>query len=75
MVQYGTYKDVEPFKYEFVRIHFQRPAPLPIFTEASRKIEISHWGNINVDEHFEVFNQAAGIKGEFSRIDYNMYNP
>jgi oligosaccharyltransferase complex subunit alpha (ribophorin I) len=49
--------------------------PLPIFTEASRTIEISHWGNINVEEHFEIFNEAAGIKGEFGRIDYNMYNP
>ena len=44
---------------------------MPIFTESARKIEISHWGNINVEEHFEIFNQAAGIKGEFSRVDYN----
>ena len=48
---------------------------MPVFTEATRTIEISHWGNINVEEHFEVFNEAAGIKGEFSRVDYNQYNP
>jgi len=44
---------------------------MPIFTEGSRTIEVSHWGNINVEEHFEMFNEGAGIKGEFGRIDYN----
>jgi hypothetical protein len=28
-----------------------------------------------VEEYFNIFNEAAGIKGEFSRVDYNMYNP
>jgi len=48
---------------------------MPIFTEVKRQIQISHWGNINVDEHFELFNEAAGVKGEWGRVDYNMYNP
>jgi len=48
---------------------------MPIFTEGTRTIEVSHWGNINVEEHFELFNEGAGIKGEFGRIDYNQYNP
>jgi len=48
---------------------------MPIFTTATRHIEISHWGNINVEEHYEVFNEAAGVKGEWGRVDYNQYNP
>ena len=48
---------------------------MPVFTEATRTIEISHWGNINVEEYFYIFNEASAIKGEFSRVDYNMYNP
>jgi len=52
-----------------------RSSPIPIFTEVSKTVEISHWGNILVDEHFEVFNLAAGIAGEFGRVDYNQYNP
>ena len=48
---------------------------MPVFTTATRKIEVSHWGNINIEEHFEIFNEAAAIKGEFSRVDFNSYNP
>ncbi len=28
-----------------------------------------------MEEHFYLYNEGAGIKGEFGRIDYNMYNP
>lgn len=55
-VSYGPFKDVEPLKYEFMRVHYQKNTPLPIFTESTRTIEISHWGNINIEEHFELFN-------------------
>lgn len=74
-VKYGPFTDVDPLEYSFLRVHYQKNSPLPVFTEASKTIEISHWGNINVDEHFELFNLAAGIDGEFGRVDYNMYNP
>ena len=41
-----------------------------VLTESSRTIRISHWGNIGVDEHFEVQNIGASVKGEFNRVDY-----
>ena len=46
------------------------PYPLPTFTEAKRDIFVSHWGSIAVDEYFNMFNGAAGIDGQFSRVDY-----
>ena len=70
-IKYGPYKDVQALSYEFMRIHFKNDAPMPIFKEASRTIEVSHWGNIEAREYFEIFNEAAAIKGEFSRIDFN----
>jgi len=48
---------------------------MAILTEATRTIEVSHWGNINVEDHFELFNEGAGVKGEWGRVDFNMYNP
>lgn len=72
---YGPYTDIAPLSYEFLRVHYVYPFPIPVFTEATRTIEISHWGNINVEEYFKIFNEASAIKGEFSRVDYNMYNP
>lgn len=35
-----------------------------------RVIEISHWGNIAVEEHFQVTHSGATLKGPFSRYDY-----
>jgi len=31
---------------------------------------VSHWGSIAIDEYFSIFNEAAGINGQFSRVDY-----
>jgi oligosaccharyltransferase complex subunit alpha (ribophorin I) len=75
VVKYGPYKDMLPLAYDFVRLHFQKNEPMPIFTEVSRTVEVSHWGNINVEEHFHLFNEGAGVKGEWGRVDYNSYNP
>jgi len=35
-----------------------------------RVIEVSHWGNIAVEEHIEVRHSGAALKGPFSRYDY-----
>jgi oligosaccharyltransferase complex subunit alpha (ribophorin I) len=56
-------------------VHYKENKPLPIFTEVKKTIEVSHWGNILVDEYYELFNEAAGIKGEFGRVDYQTWNP
>lgn len=74
-LRYGPYKDVEPLTYSEVMLHLKSNAPMPIFTDVKKTIEISHWGNILVDEYYEIFNQAAGIKGEFGRVDYQHWDP
>lgn len=35
-----------------------------------RVIEVSHWGNIAVEETFDVSHSGAKLKGSFSRYDY-----
>ena len=52
---------MEALSYSEVMIHYKANFPLPIFTEVRKTIEVSHWGNINVDEYYELFNEAAGI--------------
>jgi hypothetical protein len=32
-----------------------------------REIEISHWGNVQVTEHYNIVHGGAKSKGEFSR--------
>lgn len=35
-----------------------------------RIVEVSHWGNIAVEEHIDMRHSGATLKGPFSRFDY-----
>lgn len=70
-VKYGKYSNVEPLKFEEIFIHFSYESPLPRFSKVERTFTVSHWGYINVDESYELVNDAAKLTGEFGRIDYN----
>jgi oligosaccharyltransferase complex subunit alpha (ribophorin I) len=37
-----------------------------------RWIEISHWGNIAIEDTVEIEHRGALLKGEFSRLDFQM---
>jgi len=39
-----------------------------------RNIEISHWGNINFSEEYDMENRAAKLTGHFSTLDFNKRN-
>jgi oligosaccharyltransferase complex subunit alpha (ribophorin I) len=69
-LKYGPYQDVAPYTYEPLMVHFEYNKPMPIFLEAETQIVVSHWGNIAIDEYFILKNEAAKIKGEYSRADY-----
>lgn len=53
-----------------LKVHFVHNEPMPLFREALTNIVVSHWGNIAIDEYFLLGNEAAKIKGQFSRADY-----
>lgn len=67
---YGPYHDVTPLSFEQISLSYVFPYPMPVFTEAKRDIYVSHWGSISIDEYFNLFNEAAAIDGQFSRVDY-----
>lgn len=39
-------------------------------TKLDRVIEISHWGNIAVEETIDIVHTGAALKGSFSRYDF-----
>ncbi len=51
---YGPYSDVPPFSFGKVEIHFENNDPFLAIAELEREIEVSHWGNIAVEEHVHV---------------------
>jgi oligosaccharyltransferase complex subunit alpha (ribophorin I) len=71
-VSYGPYEKQKPYTQNAISIHYENNAPFLVATEVERIIEVSHWGNIAVEEHIEVVHKGAQLKGSFSRLDFQM---
>lgn len=53
------------------KIHFIYNHPLYEFTSSEKVIDVSHWGNINIEERFNLLNSGAKHVGEFGRVDFS----
>ena len=51
-------------------IHYENNSPFLMVSKLERIIEVSHWGNIAVEETLDVLHTGARLKGPFSRYDY-----
>lgn len=66
-LKYGPYENLPPFSYTPVVVHFLNNKPFAVAQELVREIEISHWGNVQVTEHYNLVHGGAQSTGEFSR--------
>ena len=66
-IKYGPYENLPPFSYSPIAVHFENKQPFAVAQELVREIEVSHWGNVQVTEHYNLNHGGAQIKGEFSR--------
>lgn len=71
-IKYGPYENHDPFSYKGVVVHFEYNKPFAVAEKLVREIEISHWGNVQITEHYNLVHGGASLKGEFSRLDYQM---
>ncbi|CAH0405619.1 unnamed protein product [Chilo suppressalis] len=69
-IQYGPYSNMVPYSEKELSIHYKNNSPFLTVTRVERLIEVSHWGNIAVEELIEVEHTGAKLKGPFSRYDY-----
>jgi len=69
-ITYGPYENVEPFKQVELVVHYENNTPFLTVSRMTRVIEISHWGNIAVEETYDLVHSGAVLKGPFSRYDY-----
>ena len=53
-VTYGPYSDMDAYSNARVTIHYENNGPFLKVTELDRLIEVSHWGNVAVEEHVHV---------------------
>ncbi|XP_063394811.1 dolichyl-diphosphooligosaccharide--protein glycosyltransferase subunit 1 [Cydia fagiglandana] len=67
---YGPYTNVAAFSDKELSIHYKNNSPFLTVRRVERLIEVSHWGNIAVEEVIEIEHTGAQLKGPFSRYDY-----
>ncbi|KAH9510178.1 proteasome regulatory particle base subunit [Bulinus truncatus] len=70
LITYGPFEDKAPFSEAQLRVHEENNSPFLTVTYMERVIEVSHWGNIAVEEHIDMRHTGAKLKGPFSRFDY-----
>lgn len=57
----GSYLEVQPHTEQNFRVHYIFNAPFPILRRVEKEIEISHWGNIAVEENVILENAGNWI--------------
>nr|CAG4650097.1 EOG090X04O4 [Sida crystallina] len=69
-VTYGPYDNIAPHTEESVVVHYENNSPFLSVSSLLRHIEVSHWGNIAIEETVDVYHGGAKLKGSFSRFEY-----
>ncbi|KAL0665237.1 hypothetical protein Bca4012_102075 [Brassica carinata] len=69
-IKYGPYKNLAQYSYAPIVVHFESKAAFAVAERLVREIEVSHWGNVQVTEHYNLVHRGAQLKGEFSRLEY-----
>jgi oligosaccharyltransferase complex subunit alpha (ribophorin I) len=69
-ITYGPFENIAPFTIDELAVHFWSNSPLLTITRMEREIEVSHWGNLAIEEHVWIQDDGAELKGPFSRFEY-----
>nr|CUU98608.1 hypothetical transcript [Hymenolepis microstoma]CUU98609.1 hypothetical transcript [Hymenolepis microstoma] len=67
---YGPFENVTPFEKRVAKFNYENNSPFLAITSLERSIEISHWGNIAIENQVSIRNYGAKLVGPFSRLDY-----
>lgn len=69
-ISFGPYRDLAPLSESEMDIHFENNMPFLTVNQMTRWLEVSHWGNVAVEETYHMTHTGAALKGHFSRYDY-----
>lgn len=71
VLSYGEFSSQPAFAEDKpLRVHYQYNEPYIYASSLLKEIEISHWGNLAIEEHYVVHHGGASLKGGFSRLDF-----
>lgn len=68
---YSINSPVEPLRAISFKIHYENNSPLMVFNYGYKSFEVSHWGNVAVEERYQIENIGAKLDGEFGRVDFD----
>jgi oligosaccharyltransferase complex subunit alpha (ribophorin I) len=68
---YNFENTIAPLVVMKLRIHYENNKPFASFTYGIKIVEVSHWGNVAIEERYKVENIGATLEGEFGRVDYD----
>lgn len=66
-LKYGPYENHPPYAFLPIIVHFENNNPFAVVEELVREVEVSHWGNLQITEHYKLKHAGARHKGVFSR--------
>ncbi|KAF2310251.1 hypothetical protein GH714_007416 [Hevea brasiliensis] len=70
-IKYGPYENLHPFSYSPLVVHFEINQPFAVAQELVREIEVSHWGNVQVTEHYNIVHEGAKSEVNFlGQLEY-----
>jgi oligosaccharyltransferase complex subunit alpha (ribophorin I) len=69
-ITYGPYENIAALTRNDISLHYENNNPFLTVSNLKRWIEVSHWGNIAVEETIDVYHSGAKLKGSFSRLDF-----
>ncbi|XP_040094858.1 dolichyl-diphosphooligosaccharide--protein glycosyltransferase subunit 1-like [Oryx dammah] len=73
LLDYGPFHDIPAYSQDSFKVHSENNSPFLTVSSMTRVIEVSHWGNIAVEENVNLKHTGAVLKGSFSRYDYDRW--
>lgn len=61
-VTFGAYSDIKPFSHSSLWVHYENNAPFLTVTKMLKEYEVSHWGNLAVEQHVDIRHDGAALK-------------
>lgn len=74
-ITYGPYANIQPYSLSPMLVHFESNQPFITAKKIIREVEVSHWGNVAIEDFASWEHTGAQLKGGFSRYTYQMVAP
>ncbi|KAG9445615.1 hypothetical protein H6P81_011743 [Aristolochia fimbriata] len=69
-IKYGRFAEQPPYSFSPIVVHFENNHPFAVVEELVREVEVSHWGSLQITEHYRLVHAGARHAGGFSRVEY-----